>query len=113
MARWQWDGAATAHIRKDDGTHEVKKFTSFAQARQFVEKQNNEVLAKRVRKHKPRRTQRTAARRSIKLNAQQEQLKQQALKQFIIPAHVLKDAQTGQEIQVPAKLINGQPAPKV
>ena len=42
MKKWIYDGGFVAHIMHDDGTQEVKQFTSSAQARQFVEKKNND-----------------------------------------------------------------------
>lgn len=49
---WIWDGGFRAHQQEMDGTRTEKVFTSVAQARQFVEQEEQIVLATR---HKPPR----------------------------------------------------------
>jgi hypothetical protein len=87
MKKWIWDNGFVAHIVHDDGSHEVKKFTSSAQARQFVERQNGVVLARPHKKHKPnqaaRRTRRNSQVKSDnQLTPAQKQMKAEAMKQL-------------------------------
>lgn len=76
--RWQWHGGFTASKREEDGTVTEKKFTSVAQARQFVEQEENMVLAERTT------TAPTSARNRIPaskiLTPEQKRLRQEALK---------------------------------
>jgi hypothetical protein len=46
--KWTWDGKFRASKQHANGTKEEKLFSSSAQARQFVEKHNNECLVKQV-----------------------------------------------------------------
>lgn len=86
MQKWIYDGGFKAHIMHDDGKQEVKQFTSSAQARQFVEKHNDEVLAHRHRKHKPNQNVRrirenTKVKSDNQLTPAQREQKAEAMKQ--------------------------------
>lgn len=79
--KWIWDGGFTAHRLTHDG-REVKAFTSSAQARQFVEKHEKVILAKRVNSPMSRNELRKKVRHKpiAKLTPDQQKLKDEALK---------------------------------
>jgi hypothetical protein len=77
---WTLTDEFTAAKLHDDGTVEEKKFTSHAQARQFVEKHTGQVLAF---KHKPSRKQpRRNSTVPTVLSKEQKDLVDKAAKQF-------------------------------
>lgn len=76
--RWIWDGGFLAYRTRDDGVHEVKKFTSSAQARQFVEQAENILLAAPAVPDRGNRRQR----QTTLTEEQQRELKQKASQQL-------------------------------
>lgn len=76
--KWTLIDDFTASKQHDDGTTEEKKFTSHAMARQFVEQHTGQILSFR---HKPSPGH-SKNRESRLTPAQQQKLKDEAMKQF-------------------------------
>lgn len=85
MIKWTLVDDFTAVKHHDDGTVEEKKFTSHAQARQFVERHTGQLLAFKHRPHNShqQRMRKTGA-SSVpeKLSSEQKALVEKAAKQF-------------------------------
>jgi hypothetical protein len=78
---WDFDGQFTATKRNEDGTITVKHFTSHAQARQFIENENDIILAVRITKPvHPKDVQPVCVPR--RLTPEQKALKEAAMKQL-------------------------------
>jgi hypothetical protein len=77
--KWTWDGGFRAHVLNQDGTRTEKVFTSEAQARQFVEQQENVQLAG---PHKPPRNGAAKFKMKFNLTPEEQKLKDDALKMF-------------------------------
>jgi hypothetical protein len=77
--KWTWDGGFRAHSQNENGTRTEKVFTSEAQARQFVEREENIQLAGR---HKPPRHGAAKFKMKFNLTPEQRRLKEEALKMF-------------------------------
>lgn len=79
---WEFDGEFSASMRNEDGTITVRTFTSHAQARQFVENQNDTILAVRVTPQRPQANAKPNSVPPITLTPEQKELKNAALKRF-------------------------------
>jgi hypothetical protein len=79
--KWTWDGGFRAHTSNEDGTRTEKVFTSEAQARQFVEQEENVQLAG---PHKPPRVGAAKFKMKFNLTSEERRLKEEALKMFTV-----------------------------
>ena len=79
MSQWTLVDDFTATKQHADGTTEEKKFTSHAQARQFVEQYTGQILAFR---HKPQPPHEAQNRTSRLTKEQQQTLRDEAMKRF-------------------------------
>lgn len=85
MSNWIWDGGWRAHKTNPDGTVTALTFTSTALARQHVENENDQVLARHTAHHIPKSKHNRVSGRNqpiTNLSEEQRRLKDQEMKRF-------------------------------